>query len=59
VEASRRRGKEGVVCSSQRQMLAAHRIYERLGFGRAPERDWSPMPGVDLLAFAISFRGAP
>ena len=56
VDVSRRRGKEGVVCSSQRQMLAAHRIYERLGFERAPERDWSPLPGVDLLAFAISFR---
>ena len=56
VEASRGRCKAGVVCSSQRQMLAAHRIYERLGFERAPERDWSPLPGVDLLAFAISFR---
>ena len=55
VEDSRRRGKEGVVCSSQLEMRAAHRVYERLGFGRAPERDWSPTPGVDLLAFAISF----
>ncbi len=34
-------------------MRAAHRIYERLGFTRDPERDWSPLPGVELLAFAL------
>jgi ribosomal protein S18 acetylase RimI-like enzyme len=51
---SRARGKTGVVCSSQPEMRAAHRIYERLGFTRAPARDWSPVPGVALLAFAIS-----
>jgi GNAT superfamily N-acetyltransferase len=51
---SRRRGKRGVVCSSLPTMRDAHRIYERLGFRRIPERDWSPVPGVDLIAFAIS-----
>jgi ribosomal protein S18 acetylase RimI-like enzyme len=51
---SRRLGKAGVVCSSLAEMRAAHRIYARLGFRRAPERDWSPLPGVDLLAFARS-----
>ena len=51
VEESATRGKAAVVCSSQRQMGAAHRLYERAGFRRAPERDWSPMSGVDLLAF--------
>ena len=50
---SRRRGRAGVVCSSLPEMRAAHRVYERLGFRRAPERDWSPQPGVDLLAFAV------
>lgn len=29
----------------------AHRLYERLGFVRTPERDWRPMPGVELWAF--------
>jgi ribosomal protein S18 acetylase RimI-like enzyme len=52
---SRRGGKEGVVCSSLPVMRAAHRLYERVGFERVPERDWSPVPGVELLAFAISF----
>jgi ribosomal protein S18 acetylase RimI-like enzyme len=51
VEESRARGKRGIVCSSQPQMRAAHRVYERAGFRRAPERDWSPVAGVDLLAF--------
>ena len=39
-----------VLCSLEAQ-APAHRIYERLGFRRVPERDWSPYPGVDLLAF--------
>jgi len=53
VDESARRGRAGIVCSSQPAMRAAHRIYERLGFTRDPERDWSPRPGVDLLAFAL------
>ena len=32
-------------------MTAAHRIYERHGFERVPDRDWSPVPGVHLIAF--------
>jgi ribosomal protein S18 acetylase RimI-like enzyme len=55
LEDSRHDRKVGVVCSSQPVMRAAHRIYERVGFKRAPERDWSPVPGVELLAFTISF----
>ncbi|MGW1670751.1 GNAT family N-acetyltransferase [Streptomyces sp. NPDC002324] len=35
-----------VVLSTQRSMHAAHRIYERLGFARTPERDWNPLPDV-------------
>lgn len=34
-------------------MHAAHRIYGRLGFVRTPERDWSPIPGVDLIAYRL------
>ncbi len=53
LDESRRRGSNGVVCSSLPGMRSAHRIYRRLGFRRVPERDWSPVPGVDLQAFAI------
>jgi ribosomal protein S18 acetylase RimI-like enzyme len=30
---------------------AGHRMYRRLGFQREPERDWIPVPGVQLLAY--------
>ncbi|WP_320780289.1 GNAT family N-acetyltransferase [Streptomyces sp. CRN 30] len=36
-----------VVLSTQRTMRAAHRLYERIGFTRTPERDWNPLPDVD------------
>jgi ribosomal protein S18 acetylase RimI-like enzyme len=51
---SRRHGSAGVVCSSLPEMRAAHRIYARLGFRRVPERDWSQVPGVELLAFVLT-----
>lgn len=35
-----------MVLSTQRSMHAAHRIYERLGFTRTPERDWNPLPDL-------------
>jgi ribosomal protein S18 acetylase RimI-like enzyme len=44
-------GQSAIVLSSLAEMTAAHRIYERQGFVRTPDRDWSPAPGVDLLAF--------
>jgi ribosomal protein S18 acetylase RimI-like enzyme len=53
VDASAERGRAGVVCSTQPEMRTAHRIYQQLGFTRDPKRDWSPLPGVDLLAFAL------
>ena len=53
LDEARRAGAHAVVLSTQPRMSAAHRIYERLGFTRAPERDWSPVPGVDLLAYRL------
>lgn len=56
----RARGVEGcvrVVLSTQRTMHAAHRIYERLGFVRTPERDWNPLPELDdieLLTYELT-----
>ncbi|SEK31084.1 GNAT family N-acetyltransferase [Streptacidiphilus jiangxiensis] len=48
-----------VVMSSQQRMTYAHRIYERLGFVRTPERDWSPIPGVDLFTYALELDDSP
>jgi ribosomal protein S18 acetylase RimI-like enzyme len=44
-------GASAVVLSSLAEMGSAHRIYERLGFRRLPERDWSPVPHVVLVVF--------
>ncbi|MFB9632700.1 GNAT family N-acetyltransferase [Streptomyces spiralis] len=56
----RARATEGcvrLVLSTQRTMHAAHRIYERLGFVRTPERDWNPLPHLDditLLTYELT-----
>jgi ribosomal protein S18 acetylase RimI-like enzyme len=50
----RSEGARGVAISTLAEMTAAHRIYERLGFVRDPERDWSPLEGVHLIAFQLS-----
>jgi ribosomal protein S18 acetylase RimI-like enzyme len=47
------RGRERLVLSSGTWMTRAHRLYERLGFVRAPERDWTPLPGVDLTVYVL------
>ncbi|MFJ6212929.1 GNAT family N-acetyltransferase [Streptomyces sp. NPDC092296] len=48
----RAQGLPRMAFSTQQGMHAAHRLYERVGFRRAPERDWSPFPGVDLWVYA-------
>ena len=52
LERARAAGKHRMVISTDPRMTAAHRLYERLGFARLPERDWSPLPGIDLLVYA-------
>jgi ribosomal protein S18 acetylase RimI-like enzyme len=42
-----------LVCSSRPDMRTAHRLYERLGFVRAPDLDWEPVPGFLLLGYAL------
>ena len=51
-ERARGHGATRMVLSSLAEMTAAHRIYARLGYHRAPDRDWDPMPGVHLVAFS-------
>jgi ribosomal protein S18 acetylase RimI-like enzyme len=46
-----------IVLSTQRTMHSAHRIYERLGFTRTPDRDWNPIPHLDdimLVAYGLT-----
>lgn len=53
LDRARELGLERIVISSQQKMAAAHRLYGRLGFVRAPERDWEPVPGITLWAFTV------
>lgn len=53
VERARAVGCTTLRLSSQPVMRAAHRLYERLGFRRTPDRDRSPMSGVELIAYAL------
>ncbi len=53
VRRARADGCDAVALSSGSWMTAAHRLYERLGFVRTPERDWSPRPGIDLVAYRL------
>ncbi|CAL9588714.1 GNAT family N-acetyltransferase [Streptomyces sp. enrichment culture] len=51
-----------VVLSTQRTMRAAHRLYERLGFVRTPDRDWNPLPELDditLLTYVLRLPPRP
>ena len=50
---ARAAGKRSMVLSTGPAMTAAHRLYERLGFTRLPERDWTPVPGMHLRAYAL------
>ncbi|MET9991322.1 GNAT family N-acetyltransferase [Streptomyces mutabilis] len=46
-----------IVLSTQRTMRPAHRLYERLGFVRTPDRDWNPLPELDditLLTYELT-----
>lgn len=40
--------------STETGMAAAHRLYERLGFARDATHDWRPVPGVQLLGYALA-----
>jgi ribosomal protein S18 acetylase RimI-like enzyme len=51
LDRARALGKRRMVISTDPRMTTAHRLYDRLGFTRLPERDWTPEPGVDLMVY--------
>jgi ribosomal protein S18 acetylase RimI-like enzyme len=53
VDRARADGCHAVVLSTLPVMHAAHRIYQRLGFIRTPERDWYPQPEVPLITYRL------
>ncbi|MFF0229430.1 GNAT family N-acetyltransferase [Micromonospora sp. NPDC005254] len=42
-----------VICVRAGMAVSAHRLYERLGFVRMSEKDWSPVEGVALLGLRL------
>lgn len=53
VDRAREQGCTSLALSSLPEMHAAHRIYDRMGFVRAPERDWQPTDEVRLIAYVL------
>jgi predicted N-acetyltransferase YhbS len=49
-------GRTRVVLHSTPWMATAGRMYPRLGFRRAPERDREPAPGVELQGYEFELR---
>jgi ribosomal protein S18 acetylase RimI-like enzyme len=54
IERARADGRQGVAICTELDMHAARRLYERLGFRRAPDRDFDPVPGVHLIGYLLA-----
>jgi ribosomal protein S18 acetylase RimI-like enzyme len=54
IERAAQQGVRHLVLLTQPEMAAAQRLYQRAGFRRLPDRDWSPVPGVTLLAYGLA-----
>ena len=53
IERARRDGRAALALYTRPAMTAAQRVYDRLGFVRAVERDWQFEPGEWLLAYRL------
>lgn len=49
---AQRQNQSRIVLSTQSDMLAARRLYERLGYQRTPDRDWT-VNGFPLITYGI------
>jgi len=56
IDRARSAGVRRLVISSEPTMQAAHRLYAAMGFRPKPDRDWSPLPGVDLRCYILDLR---
>ena len=59
IDMARAGGAQRIVLSTQPTMTAAQRLYLAEGFTRIPERDWTPAPGVRLLAYSLALSSLP
>lgn len=54
IDLAGQRGVRHLVLLTQHGMRVAQHMYEQAGFRRLPERDWSPAPGITLLAYGLA-----
>jgi ribosomal protein S18 acetylase RimI-like enzyme len=54
LDRARTEGRTAMVLSTLTVMHTAHRLYERMGFVRTPERDWWPTPEVELITYRLA-----
>jgi ribosomal protein S18 acetylase RimI-like enzyme len=59
VELAREAGRDEVILHTTTWMLAAHRLYESLGFVRDDTLDWAPLPEICLVGYRLALPGAP
>jgi ribosomal protein S18 acetylase RimI-like enzyme len=59
LQRARGRGAESMVISARDFIEAPLRLYARMGFVRTPERDWSPAPGIRLVALRFNLGAEP
>lgn len=52
-------GRQRVRLDTRTSMTSAQRLYERLGFRRDAEHDWSPAPGILLLSYILHLDDRP
>jgi len=53
IDAAQAAGRLRIALHTERAMRGAQHMYASLGFRRAPEFDWEPLPGVELLAYVL------
>lgn len=54
VQRARAAGRTGLVIVTAPSWTDAQRLYERVGFRREPGRDFEPVPGISLWAYALT-----
>ena len=57
LDRARSEGRRRMVLHTGTWMPAAIHLYEELGFSRAPEIDFSPAPGIELMGYALDLDG--
>ncbi|MEP6470089.1 MAG: GNAT family N-acetyltransferase [Chloroflexota bacterium] len=53
IDRARAAGHRRFRLDTRTSMTSAQRLYERLGFQREASHDWSPAPGLQLLAYVL------